>query len=142
MADILHRVGINKSADRVFQALTTIEGLRGWWTNETKGDPREGAVIDFGFCKMRVEEARPSRSVLWKCIDGPADWLDTEVSFQMRHDDHQTFVLFKHAGWRDPTEFMHHCSTKWGTFLLSLRDWVESGEGTPAPYDVKIHVGD
>ncbi len=28
------------------------------------------------------------------------------------------------------------------TFLLSLRDDLESGKGRPAPRDVKIHVGD
>jgi len=39
-------------------------------------------------------------------------------------------------------EFMHHCSTKWAVFLLSLRDWLERSEGRPAPYDIKIHVGD
>jgi hypothetical protein len=33
-------------------------------------------------------------------------------------------------------------STKWAVFLLSLRDWLERGEGRPDPYDVKIHVGD
>jgi hypothetical protein len=41
-----------------------------------------------------------------------------------------------------PVEFMHHCSTKWATFLLSLKDWLERAEGRPAPYDVKIHAGD
>jgi len=35
-----------------------------------------------------------------------------------------------------------HCSTKWATFLLSLKDWLERDEGRPVPYDVKIHVGD
>jgi hypothetical protein len=56
--------------------------------------------------------------------------------------DDQTFVPFSHAGWREPVEFMHHCSTKWGTFLLSLKNWLERGEGRPHPYDVKIHPGD
>jgi hypothetical protein len=35
-------------------------------------------------------------------------------------------------------EFMGHCSTKWATFLLSLRDLVETGQGKPAPHDLKI----
>jgi hypothetical protein len=51
-------------------------------------------------------------------------------------------VLFKHAGWKEPVEFMHHCSTKWATFLLSLRDMLESSSGRPYPHDVKICVGD
>ena len=78
----------------------------------------------------------------WKCVKGPAEWIGTEVTFQLDRRNGQTFVVFKHAGWKKPVEFMHHCSTKWATFLLSLRDWLERGEGLPAPYDVKIHVGD
>jgi hypothetical protein len=37
---------------------------------------------------------------------------------------------------------MHHCSTKWAVFLLSLMNWLERGEGRPVPYDVKIHYKD
>jgi hypothetical protein len=33
---------------------------------------------------------------------------------------------------------MHHCSTKWAVFLMSLKALVETGNGTPAPGDVKI----
>jgi hypothetical protein len=91
---------------------------------------------------MKVLESQPEKGVKWRCVEGPEDWIDTEVSFTLKHKDDQTFVLFKHADWKQPVEFMHHCSTKWATFLLSLRDWVERGEGRPAPNDVKIHVGD
>jgi hypothetical protein len=35
---------------------------------------------------------------------------------------------------------MHHCSTKWATFLLSLRDFVEKAHGRPIPNDLKIAV--
>jgi hypothetical protein len=35
-------------------------------------------------------------------------------------------------------EFMHHCSTKWAVFLLSLKSLVETGQGAPEPNDVKI----
>jgi hypothetical protein len=47
-------------------------------------------------------------------------------------------VLFSHEGWKQPVEFMYHCSTKWATFLMSLKKLVETGKGEPAPYDVQI----
>ncbi|MFG1882591.1 hypothetical protein [Micromonospora sp. NPDC049102] len=56
--------------------------------------------------------------------------------FHQRGD--YTVVLFSHAGWREPVEFMHHCGTKWATFLLSLKELVETGRGRPAPDDVRI----
>lgn len=142
MPDILHRVGIGAPPGRVFAALGTIEGLRGWWVSEAAGDAAAGGTVDFGFCKMQVLEATPEKRVRWRCVSGPDEWVGTEVSFALSWRDGQTFVLFAHSGWREPVEFMHHCSTKWATFLLSLRDLVESSQGRPAPRDLKIHVGD
>jgi hypothetical protein len=54
--------------------------------------------------------------------------VGTEIRFRLEWRDDQTFVLFSHEGWRKPNEFMHHCSTKWATFLLSLKDLVENGK--------------
>jgi hypothetical protein len=142
MADIVHRVGIAAPPGRVFQYLTTIEGLRGWWVSDAKGQATEGGTIDFGFCRMEVVEADAGRRVEWRCVEGPDEWVGTEVIFDLAWREGQTFVMFKHAGWTYPVEFMHHCSTKWATFLLSLRDLAEKGSGSPAPRDVKIHVGD
>ncbi len=142
MPDILHRVGIKASPGEVYKALSTVEGLRRWWITETAGDPRRGGVIRFGFTDMKVVESTPGKKVKWRCVRGPREWMGTEVSFSLKREGGQTFVVFKHAGWRKPVEFMHHCSTKWAVFLLSLKDRLEREEGRPAPYDVKIHAGD
>ncbi len=142
MPEILHRVGIDAPPDKVFKALSTVEGLRKWWVGGTKGSAAAGGLIDFGFCRMKVLEAEPDSVVHWKCTAGPPEWVGTEVVFRLLWKDDQTFVLFSHSKWKRPVEFMHHCSTKWATFLLSLRDLLERGKGRPTPRDVKIHVGD
>ena len=142
MPDILHRVGVGVPPERVYAALATIDGLRHWWVIETTGDASTGGSINFGFCEMAVVNAVPNELVHWRCTRGPAEWVGTEVVFSLEWKEGQTFVLFKHADWKEPVEFMHHCSTKWAIFLLSLRDWLERAEGRPTPYDIKIHVGD
>ena len=142
MPDILHRIGINAKPEKVFAALTTIEGLRSWWISTTAGNAARGGLINFGFCDMQVIAAEPNKLVDWRCTRGPDEWVDTEVTFKLEWKDDQTFVLFKHAKWKEPVEFMHHCSTKWATFLLSLRDFIEEAGGHPVPNDIKIHVGD
>ena len=139
MVDILHRVGTTASTTKVFAALTTLDGLQSWWVEKASGNAKKGGRIDFGFCVMEVVEAEPDHLVHWRCVSGPADWVGTEVTFRLRRDS-ETFVLFSHSGWKEPVEFMHHCSTKWATFLLSLRDVVERGSGRPIPNDVKIIV--
>ena len=74
----------------------------------------------------------------WLVTHGPEEWVGTEIVWHLDQRGEYTIVQFKHEGWREPVEFMHHCSTKWATFLLSLKDLVETGSGRPAPDDVKI----
>ena len=143
MADILHRVGIKSSLDQVYKALTTREGLAAWWTDNTQGESQVGGVIQFrfgdrGFFDMKVLELHPTKRVLWQVLDGPAEWIGTKVNWELKQEGDYTIVLFKHQGWKDPVEFMHHCSTKWGVFLMSLKSLVETGKGAPYPTDIKI----
>jgi uncharacterized protein YndB with AHSA1/START domain len=143
MVDILHRVGVKSSSlDEVYGALTTVEGLSAWWTDATRGDTEVDGVLQFRFREggfdMVVRELEPAMLVLWEVVDGPAEWVGTTVSFDLKQEDDYTIILFKHEGWREPVEFMHHCSTKWATFLLSLKSLVETGKGAPEPDDFKI----
>jgi uncharacterized protein YndB with AHSA1/START domain len=143
MVDILHKVGIKSSSpEAVYKTLATIDGLSGWWTTDTHGESKEGGVIRFRFGKggfdMKVLELDPSRCVLWQVVEGPEEWLGTKVSFDISQKDDWTIILFKHAGWREPVEFMHHCSTKWAVFLLSLKSLLETGKGTPWPNEIKL----
>jgi Activator of Hsp90 ATPase homolog 1-like protein len=144
MADILHKVGIkSSSADDVYKALTTLNGLSGWWTATTTGESgKVGGVIEFRFgvggIDMKVLELQPAKRVLWQVAAGPEEWIGTKVSFDLRQEGDWTIVLFKHQGWKEPVEFMHHCSTKWAVFLLSLKSLLETGKGAPAPDDIKL----
>jgi uncharacterized protein YndB with AHSA1/START domain len=147
MVDILHRVGIKAPVDEVYKALATRDGLAGWWTTDTRGDSKVGGNIKFLFYRdgrllggfdMKVLELNAGKHVLWQVVDGPAEWIGTKVSFELKQEGDYSIVLFKHQGWKEPVEFMHHCSTKWAIFLMSLKSLVETGAGKPSPDDVQI----
>ena len=148
MVDILHRVGITASPEAVYEALTTIEGLTGWWTSDVRGDGDAGGVVQFRFrfddspdpvgFDMSVLEAKPAARVLWEVVDGPEEWIGTQVTWDLRMEGDFTIIMFAHQGWREPVEFMHHCSTKWATFLVSLKSFVETGTGAPAPDEERV----
>ncbi|GAA3340568.1 SRPBCC domain-containing protein [Amorphoplanes nipponensis] len=143
MVDILHKVGVQAPPAAVFAALTTVEGLAGWWTTDTRGrgdDP--GGVLEFRFgpggIDMKVVELAAGRRVTWEVVGGPEEWIGTRVEWRLEPDQDYTGVLFAHRGWREPVEFMHHCSTKWATYLMSLKSLIETGTGAPDPHDVKV----
>ncbi len=147
MLDILHRVGIKSSPDKVYRALATREGLAGWWTDDTQADSQVGGALSFrfhangkelGHMDMQFLELDPARRVVWKVTGGEAEWIGTTISWDIKQEDDYAIVLFKHQGWKEPGEFMHHCSTKWAIFMMSLKSLVETGQGAASPNDVKI----
>ena len=127
MVDILHRIGIKSPVTQVYNALTSLEGLAHWWTEEVQGDGRIGGKIEFSFRSktgelrggmvMEVKELNAQRDVRWRCIEGPAEWVGTDITFQLSEQDNQTIVLFGHRNWREAVESTYHCSMKWATFL-------------------------
>jgi uncharacterized protein YndB with AHSA1/START domain len=145
MLNIVHRVGIKSSPGGVHRVLATKQGLAGWWTTDTRGDCELGGVIEFHFgtrgrVDMKVLELDPAKRFVWQVVEGPQDWIGSKVSFELKQEGEQTTVLFKHDGWKEQSESMHHCSTKWATFLLSMKALVESGKGKPFPDDVHISL--
>jgi uncharacterized protein YndB with AHSA1/START domain len=145
--DILHKVGIKSSSlDDVYKALAIREGLSGWWATNTQGDGKVGGVLQFiftlkegtGNIDMKVLELHPGKSVVWQVVAGPEEWIGTKVSWELRQEVDWIIVLFKHQGWKEAVEFMHHCSTKWAVFLLSLKSLLETGKGKPNPNDFKL----
>ena len=140
---IRHQVGINAPAHSVYQALTDVNQLAGWWTTDTRGASEIGRELEFwfgDFCqKFQVTRLEPDHRVAWRALDGGTkEWTGTEVSFDLSQADGQTAVSFSHAGWAEDATFYPHCSTKWAVFMLSLKDLVETGKGRPAPEDVQI----
>jgi uncharacterized protein YndB with AHSA1/START domain len=148
MADIIHRVGIKAPLSKVYAALSTVEGIAGWWTQHTSGASNVGETIgvrfhaadgkEIGSMNMEVKALDPTKKVHWRVTSGPEEWVGTDVIFTLSQEGEYTIVLFGHKNWRDANEFTAHCSMKWATFLLSLRELVESGKGKPSPHDVKI----
>jgi hypothetical protein len=143
MVDILHRVGAVAPLDDVYKAVASTDGLAAWWTTDTTGESEVGGKLLFRFGElggfdMEVLDLDPSGHVRWRVTDGPDEWIGTEIDWRFDQRDEYTIVNFKHEGWREPVEFMHHCSTKWATYLMSLKELVETGRGRPSPDDVLI----
>ncbi len=143
MEAIRHRIGAEAPIETVYDAVATRDGLASWWTRDVRGESRVGGQLAFWFggdqpgAVMDVVELAPNR-VAWHCAEGPAEWLDTTVTFDLEETDGETVILFTHAGWREGVPFMHHCSMRWAYFLIGLHAQLNGGRPTPWPEDDKI----
>jgi uncharacterized protein YndB with AHSA1/START domain len=106
MTDIIHRVGIQAPLQKVYEALSTIEGIAGWWTEQTSGSSQIGGRITFRFLSlegkeigrmnMEVRKLEPHKKVHWTVMEGPEEWISTDIIFDLHQEDDYTIVLFGH----------------------------------------------
>lgn len=160
MPNIRQELIIAAPARRIYRALTTRQGLAGWWTPDVSGDPNPGGVVRFTFGggyfkEMKVVEQAPDSRVCWDCLTGAEEWVGTRISFDLlaggerelrdlrpeagdQLDQQQGLadgVLLEHSHdhWRDYTPMFAECSFTWGRFLTSLKRFCETGTGAPWP---------
>ena len=87
---------------------------------------------------MHVARLDRDGHVNWSCVAGADEWIGPKVAFDLTLNNDGTVVLFTHTEWREPSEFMAHCSARWAYFLPSLKSYVETGKGTPFPDDLRF----
>ena len=131
MSSILHRLTIDAAPEQCSKLVATKEGIEQWWTGQpVDGDDTVGGRIAVSFgdrteATFAIEESTPDR-ILWRCVGGPDDWIDTTISFTFEpRSDGGTTLRFTHAGWQEETDLMYGCSTNWGAYLMSLKSGAE-----------------
>jgi uncharacterized protein YndB with AHSA1/START domain len=135
MADIRINVVIKATPQIVYNALSTQDGLAGWWAKQTTAKPEVGFVNVFTFGKfrneMKVTKLVPDKRVEWECINSIEEWIGTSISFDLEEKDGKTILRFTHGGWKAVTDTFAGCTYDWARFMTSLRSLCETGTGTP-----------
>ena len=136
MPEIRHNVSIKTTPEKVYEAITTQEGLANWWARQTIAEPEVGFVNIFTFGtfrnEMKVTMLSPNKKVEWHCINSIEEWIDTNISFDLEEKDGRTILRFTHSDWRAVTDTFAGCNYDWGRFMTSLKLFCETGTGTPS----------
>jgi uncharacterized protein YndB with AHSA1/START domain len=136
--DYTGQVSFTRSPSAVFEALTTLEGLAGWWSAVT-GSSHVDGELRFFFADdipviFHVDEAIPAMRVQWTCL-GYAylpEWASTVITFALAPRDNGGCELkFRHAGLTPKLECFDDCKAGWDHFLPSLQQFVDTGVGNP-----------
>lgn len=129
----------------VYQALTTPEGLRGWWTQTCDVATTPGGKTTFRFGEhhkvMRNDSLLPDREVRWHCVEARInvdafsrkdEWVGTDIVFRLTPEPRgRTLLRFEHIGLTPALECFAVCECGWNFYLGSLQSLVETGQGTP-----------
>lgn len=136
-APILHKVLIRVPREKIYDAMTTAEGLDGWFTTGSSVDRKVGGKIIFRWKNWGVDKVTteaecpiievkiPERFVFkW--------WEDHYTTVEMDFEEVKegTIVKLKEHGYQD-TEEGHkrclECAVGWGESLTLLKFFIEYG---------------
>lgn len=137
MRKILHYLHIGAAADAVYDAITTRDGLAGWWSTGVEVEPGVGGLIRFTFLEgfnpeMEVTRLEERRQVEWRCVGGHDNWQDNTFSFEIRAAAEACELMFTQLYARELSDEVYgNYNFNWGYYLGSLKKLCETGSGTP-----------
>jgi uncharacterized protein YndB with AHSA1/START domain len=139
MPDIMHTLKIRTSPDRVYDAIATAEGIRNWWTRDAALAPKVGGAGEFGFYKRRfiakvtIDELEPQAGMKWRLTNSA--WPGDTIAFNLAPEGEYTRLTFAHRGFPQADRSYASATTRWAYYLMSLKQYLETGRGTPNPDD-------
>src|SRR4051812_6686182 len=143
MNDYRSQLHLNAPIEAVYDALTTSEGLAGWWTADAVAATEVGEQTRLGFGSayvvFRVDRLVRPTELDWTCVaqddhglPEPDEWVGTGPSFRLWEQGDGTQLDFVHRGLGPPLACYGACERGWDGFLAgSLKGLVERGHGLP-----------
>ena len=152
---------VEQTPPQVFNAIINPQA---WWSEEITGGTSEvGDVFDYHFedihrTKMKLTEVVPGKKVVWLVLENyfkrglfneagkaakddgfgsdKAEWVDTQVIFEITEKDGKTQLLFKHDGLVPDYECYDVCVNGWSHYIQeSLYSLITTGKGQPNGID-------
>ena len=138
-ADYTKQIHISATPEKVFDTLTAIEEFAAWWAPATGSAAQAGELqITFdGFddpVLMRVRQATRPSTVIWdvEATKIFPEWVGSAPSFTLSPSSTGGCDLrFEHKGVNPQLECYEMCREGWDQYMLSLRDYIETGTGNP-----------
>ncbi|MCE1188501.1 MAG: SRPBCC domain-containing protein [Ignavibacteria bacterium] len=132
------KIEVFASAESIFRALTTKEGIAGWWTSANSfilNDGNEYLSLDFGQVSklMRVQKSELEFTLNWIVEECTLpEWPGTTITITLKPDmESHTLLQLVHDDLIPELKCYKSCAHGWEYFLASLKSFVETGKGHP-----------
>jgi uncharacterized protein YndB with AHSA1/START domain len=150
MTSIHHQVLIDAPLAKVYEAISTAEGISTWWDKQTPSQTDRGLVLEHnpgpehGVVKLRVVDLVPNKRVEWECISthpktSPASaWTGTHFIFEIAEPEsivapgsnpnqlRPIALDFSQDGYDERSDFFESNKLAWREVLQNLKRVVES----------------
>lgn len=139
MHTITKTIFIAAPLDLVHTAITTEQGLRGWFAQDCDFDGERATFRFSQPTETRTVTLQLDRSdasgIVMRCVgqENNPDWLGTTLAIELAETPSGTRVKLAHSGYPARNEVYDRCDDAWQYFLRSLASYATTGTGEPYP---------
>ncbi|MFG1665313.1 SRPBCC domain-containing protein [Streptomyces sp. Y7] len=137
MADISMQLHIAADPDTVYAAISTTDGIHGWFTTTAAAEQGVGGAHELRFpgveepWRLHITEAEPGKRLVLTGENGP--WTDTVQTYEiLARPDGDVTLRFTHSGFPGVDDAYRDFTYGWATKFTQLKAYAETGE--PAPF--------
>ena len=137
MPDILMSCNMDVDAETVWQAISTPDGVTGWFTAHAEIDSSAGGHHLLSFPDMpapwdlRIEDSHPIRHLTLSVQAGPPEWEATTMTYEIVDRPEGGVVLnFDHNDFAT-IDGVRAWTIGWATKMLALKKYAETGQRDP-----------
>jgi uncharacterized protein YndB with AHSA1/START domain len=135
--DIVMSCNMDADAETVYRAISTTDGVTGWFTGKAEVGEGVGSHHVLTFPGMptpwdlRVEDTNAPRRLVLSVVVGPPPWEGTTMTYEIADRPEGGIVLnFDHNGFAS-VDGVREFTIGWSTKVLALKKYVETGEPDP-----------
>jgi len=146
MEKITFDIEIAMPMSSVYEIMTTLGGLRSWYSRDITGDPKKGGELKLGFGEdqathIEVADYRKNKMLKWTVVrstfsKNAADFPTTIQVSLSESPSRGTLLSFSQGSWNEITEFYRINGYQWEKALASLKLVCETGRGEPLTHSV------
>lgn len=134
---------VSAKPELVFNAIT--KEINKWWTESSNNTSQLGDKLTVQFENktswiMKVVEFLPNHSLVWNVTNANHDlesisrkdeWKGTTIRWEIEENKKGSKIIFLHIGLIPGLECYEICEKGWNYFLGSLKNYLNSGKGSP-----------
>jgi uncharacterized protein YndB with AHSA1/START domain len=132
-------VDIHVTPDAVYQAISTADGLRGWWAKDlTMEDGSEGVLLvrwpSGHHARVRLAKGKAPSRAEWDVLEHRpmSEWDGTKLVFDIeKMGPSSSRLRFQHVGLTPDCDCHEACNGGWEYLMTSVKDYSEKGKGGP-----------
>ena len=132
MFSIIHNFTIHSNAKKVFETISTPEGLNNWWTLKCSGKPALNEEYNLNFTDeydwfAKISKFEENKFIEFSMVKAMEDWMPTKFGFELNEDGNQTHVHFYHTNWQEQNQHYGITSYCWANLLRQMKVYIEKG---------------